>query len=107
MTLVKIKERYPDYSEEFLNGKDFKGYSVYADTSDNKVGTVEDALVDEAGQIRYFVIDTGFWIFGKKVLLPVGRARLDFNNEKLFALGLRSKDQVEALPKYDNDTVVD
>ncbi|MGF1494959.1 MAG: DUF2382 domain-containing protein [Microcoleaceae cyanobacterium] len=107
MALVKIKEYYPDYADDFLNGKDFKGYSVYADTSDNKVGTVEDALVDEAGHIRYFVIDTGFWVFGKKVLLPIGRSRLDFDNERMYALGLKNKDQIEALPDYDSDTVVD
>lgn len=106
MALVKIKEYYPNYIDEFLNGKDFKGFSVYAGSTDDKVGSLHDSLVDEDGYIRYFVIDTGFWIFGKKVLLPVGRARLDFEQERLYAMGL-NKEQAEALPKYDDDMVID
>ncbi|MDY7022423.1 MAG: DUF2382 domain-containing protein [Cyanobacteriota bacterium] len=107
MALIRIKEYYPNYVDDFFKGHDFKDYSVYSGTSDEKIGSVEDALVDEAGRIRYFVIDTGFWIFGKKVLLPVGRARIDFNDKRLYALGLTSKDQAEALPKYDSDMTVD
>jgi len=37
---------------------------VYTDT-DEKIGTVNDALVDEEGHFRYFIVDLGFWIFGK------------------------------------------
>jgi uncharacterized protein (TIGR02271 family) len=107
MALVKIKEYYPNYVDELFKGNDFKGYTVYAGTSNEKIGSVDDALVDEAGRIRYFVLDTGFWIFGKKVLLPVGRSRIDFNDHKLYALGLTSKEQAEALPKYDSDMKVD
>ncbi|MEB3278949.1 MAG: DUF2382 domain-containing protein [Lyngbya sp.] len=107
MALVRIKDYYPNYVDELFKGNDFKGYTVYAGTSNEKVGSVDDALVDEAGRIRYFVIDTGFWIFGKKVLLPVGRSRIDFNDHKLYALGLTSKEQAEALPKYDSDMNVD
>ncbi len=107
MALVTIKEYYPNYVDELFKGNDFKGYTVYAGTTNDKVGTVDDALVDEAGRIRYFVIDTGFWIFGKKVLLPVGRSRIDFNDRKLYALGLTSKEQAEALPRYENTMKVD
>ncbi|ERT08927.1 hypothetical protein M595_1094 [Lyngbya aestuarii BL J] len=107
MALVKIREYYPNYVDELFKGNDFKGYTVYAGTSNEKIGSVDDALVDEAGRIRYFVLDTGFWIFGKKVLLPVGRSRIDFNEHKLYALGLTTKDQAEALPKYDTDMKVD
>jgi len=38
-------------------------------------------LVDEQGNFRYLV-DLGLWIFGK-VLLPVGRARFDYNPSRL------------------------
>lgn len=107
MTLVRIKEYYPNYVDELFKGNDFKGYTVYAGTSNEKIGSVDDALVDEAGRIRYFVIDTGFWIFGKKILLPVGRSRIDFNDRKLYALGLTSREQAEALPKYDSNMSVD
>ncbi|MGB3405645.1 MAG: DUF2382 domain-containing protein [Microcoleaceae cyanobacterium] len=107
MALYKIADYYPHYVDDLFQGNDFKSYDVYAGTTDDKVGSVYDALVDEAGYIRYIVIDTGFWVFGKKVLLPVGRARLDYDNSRLYALGLTDKDQVEALPAYDDDMVID
>lgn len=105
MALTKIKDYNPHYKDEIFQGEDIKGYDVYAD-NDNKVGSVHDILVDESGRIRYFVIDTGFWIFGKKVLLPVGRSRIDYNNHNLYALGL-NKDQAENLPRYDDNMTVD
>ncbi|MGB3532062.1 MAG: DUF2382 domain-containing protein [Microcoleaceae cyanobacterium] len=107
MALYKIADYYPHYVDDLFQGNDFKNYDVYAGTTDEKVGSVYDALVDEAGYIRYIIIDTGFWVFGKKVLLPVGRARLDYDNNRLYALGLTSKDQVEALPSYDDDLAID
>jgi len=107
MALHKIADYYPNYVDDLFQGHDFKNYDVYAGTTNDKVGSVYDALVDESGYIRYIVIDTGFWVFGKKVLLPVGRARLDYNNKRLYALGLTSKDQVESLPAYDDDMVID
>lgn len=106
MALTKIAEYNPNYKQEVFAGRDIKGYDVYAGTTNDKVGHVEDALVDETGRFRYMVIDTGFWIFGKKVLLPVGRVRIDYDNQNLYALGLTKK-QVEALPEYKEDTVVD
>lgn len=107
MALHKIADYYPHYVDDLFQGHDFKNYDVYAGTTDDKVGSVYDALVDESGYIRYIVLDTGFWVFGKKVLLPVGRARLDYDNKRLYALGLTSKDQIEALPAYDDDMVID
>lgn len=106
MALLKIKDFNSNYKEEILGGTDIKSYSVYADASDEKVGSVHDILVDEMGRIRYVVIDTGFWIFGKKVLLPVGRARIDYVNERLYTLGL-TKEGAELLPEYDDDMTVD
>jgi len=38
------------------------------------------------------------WIFGKKVLLPVGRARFDYN-PFAFVVGM-TKEQAEALPEF-------
>jgi uncharacterized protein YrrD len=67
MTLYKIEEFYPNYREELFDGDDIKGLDVYAGKTREKIGSIETALVDEEGRFRYFVIDTGFWIFGKKV----------------------------------------
>ncbi|TAE56043.1 MAG: DUF2382 domain-containing protein, partial [Oscillatoriales cyanobacterium] len=100
MALQRIADFEPNYKEEIFAGDDIKGFDVYAGDSDEKVGTVYDALVDETGRFRYLVVDTGIWIFGKKVLLPIGSARFDYGAHRVYATGLRSKAQAEQLPAY-------
>ncbi|MEG4809395.1 DUF2382 domain-containing protein [Microcoleus sp. F8-D3] len=107
MALQRLAEFYPNYQEEIFAGDDIKGFDVYAGDSDEKVGTVYDALVDETGRFRYLVIDTGIWIFGKKVLLPIGSARFDYGDRRVYATGLRSKSQAEQLPAYNELESVD
>ncbi|MGL5944100.1 MAG: DUF2382 domain-containing protein [Waterburya sp.] len=105
MALAKIADLYPDYKKDIFNGEDIKGYSVY-DNSNDKIGSVHDIIVDETGRFRYLVIDTGFWVFGKKVLLPVGRASVDYSQHRIYAQGL-TKEQAESLPKYDEGMTID
>lgn len=106
MALYKIKDFFPDYQEEF-SGIDILKYSVYAGTSEAKIGFVRDILVDEEGHFRYFVVETGFWIFGKKVLLPMGQALIDSDNNCIYALAIKGIKQAEKLPEYHDDLVVD
>ncbi|PSB54820.1 DUF2382 domain-containing protein [Chamaesiphon polymorphus] len=103
MALHKIKDFNPDYKAHF-GDRDIKGLDVYV--ADDKIGSVDDVLVDDGGQFRYLVINTGAWIIGKKVLLPIGRARVDDNAKRVYAIDL-TKAQVEALPEFTNDMVVD
>ena len=103
--LIKIKDFNPNYKDEVFNGEDIIGYSVYSDREE-KIGDIHDVLVDESGRLRYFVIDTGFWVFGKKVLLPIGQARTDFGQHRIYAVGM-TEDQANHLPEYNSDTVVD
>jgi uncharacterized protein (TIGR02271 family) len=106
MALVKLGDFYPDYREQDSDIDDIKSFDVYAH-ADDKVGSVYDVLVDEqTGKLRYFVVDTGFWVFGKKVLLPVGLANVDYNDRRIYVNGL-SKEQIESLPNYDNLERVD
>ncbi len=104
MALVTINNYDPDYKDNILAGKDIKNYDVYAGLDDEKVGTVRDILVDDLGHLRYFVIDIGFWIFGKQVLLPIGTSRIDYTNRCVYAPTL-TKEQVENLPEFDYDMV--
>ena len=104
MALAKIADLYPNYKEDVFGGDDIKSFSVY-DYTDDKIGSVYDIIVDETGKFRYLVIDTGFWIFGKKVLLPVGRASIDYSQERVYAKGL-TKEQAENLPEYDDDMTI-
>ncbi|MEM8807309.1 MAG: DUF2382 domain-containing protein [Cyanobacteria bacterium P01_G01_bin.38] len=106
MALFKIDDRYPNYKERFFDGDDIKGMDVYVRGGDEKVGSVHDLLVDETGRIRYLIIDTGFWIFGKKVLLPIGRCLDDPEQHRMYVIHL-TKEQVESLPEYTEDMTVD
>ena len=47
---------------------DLVGYDVEA--TDGHIGKIDEASNEAAGQ--YLVVDTGFWIFGKKRLIPAG-----------------------------------
>jgi uncharacterized protein (TIGR02271 family) len=106
MALLKIEDFYPNYQDDSTEVGDLKNYSVYA-VGDDKVGSVSDILVDEqTGKLRYFVVDTGFWVFGKKVLLPVGMATIDRNDNRIYARTL-TKDQVENLPDFNDLERVD
>jgi uncharacterized protein (TIGR02271 family) len=105
MALVKLADFYPNYKQDIFNGDDIKGYDVYSETEE-KIGGVYDVLLDDSGRFRYFVIDTGFWVFGKKVLLPVGRTHIDYDRHRVYATGM-SKEQAERLPEYNENMTVD
>ncbi|MGQ4649590.1 DUF2382 domain-containing protein [Lyngbya aestuarii] len=107
MPLFKIRDFNPNYREEAFSGEDVKGLDVYAGRTNDKIGSIDDVLVDDTGRFRYLVIDTGFWIFGKKVLLPVGRCQVDAKARRIYALGMTDKHQVETLPEYDESMTVD
>lgn len=102
MVLHKIKDFDPDY-KAYFDGKDIFGYDLYS--GNDKIGSVDDLLVDDQGRFRYFVIHTGAWIFGKRVLLPVGRTRI-MNNDRRLNVDL-TRQQVENLPAYDDLVPVD
>jgi uncharacterized protein (TIGR02271 family) len=103
MALHKIKDFDPEYRTHFED-QDLIGYHAYA--GPEKIGSVDDLLVDDEGKIRYLVINTGFWIMGKQVLLPIGRARIDYQSQRIAVDGL-TRTQVEELPKYDGSMPVD
>lgn len=99
MALYKLHDFDPDYKDTF-QGNDIKGLGVYTEGTDEKIGTVNDVLVDDEGHFRYLVVDLGFWIFGKKVLLPVGRTRIDYGRDRVYAVGM-TREQAEDLPEFD------
>ncbi|BAZ17749.1 PRC-barrel domain-containing protein AvaK [Calothrix sp. NIES-4071] len=104
MALHKISDFDTDYHNT-IQGKDIKGMSVYSRSSNEKIGTVGDILVDDQGQFRYLLVDLGFWIFGKKVLLPLGRAQVDSREDRVYTA--LTKQQAEDLPEFKEDTVLD
>ena len=75
---------------------DLTGFDVEA--VDGGIGKIDESS-NEAGA-GYLVVDTGPWIFGKKVLLPAGVIRdVDLDSEKVFVD--RSKDEIKNAPEFD------
>jgi hypothetical protein len=106
MALIKITDFDPDYSSK-VGDRDSINYSVYSDVTNEKIGAIENILVDEEnGHFRYFIVDIGFWIFGKKILLPVEYCQIDFNEQHVYAQGM-TKEQAENLPTFDESLRVD
>lgn len=103
--LQRISEFDPNYYNA-LEGNDIKGMSVYIQGTDQNIGTVSDAVVDELGAFRYLIVDLGFWISGKKVLLPVGKSRIDSTANRVYVIGL-TREQAENLPEYQEHTALD
>ena len=78
------------------------GYQVEA--LDGSIGKVDEATYD-AGS-AYIVVDTGPWIFGKKVMLPAGTIRsADHEEEKVFVN--RTKDQIKDAPPFEEGIAFD
>ncbi|HET6684620.1 MAG TPA: hypothetical protein VFG75_13055 [Gaiella sp.] len=81
---------------------DVSGYDVEA--TDGSIGKVDEATY-ETGR-SYLVVDTGPWIFGKKVMLPAGVIRgIDEDDQKVFVD--RTKDEIKHAPGYDETQVDD
>jgi hypothetical protein len=74
------------------------GFKVEA--IDGGIGKVDEASSDVGAS--YVVVDTGPWIFGKKVMLPAGVInRVDRDEETVFVN--RTKEQIKNAPEFDAD----
>jgi hypothetical protein len=75
---------------------DLKEFEVEA--TDGSIGTVDEATEDVSRS--WIVVDTGPWIFGRKVVLPAGTIeRVDLEDRRI-VVDL-SKDQIKDSPEYD------
>ncbi|NUT55428.1 MAG: PRC-barrel domain containing protein [Thermoleophilia bacterium] len=87
------------FRESTLEPTGLIGYSVEA--RDGGIGKVDEAT-GEAGRSQ-IIVDTGPWIFGKKVLLPAGVIeRVDPDTETVFVT--RTKDEIKNAPEFDSDS---
>jgi hypothetical protein len=78
---------------------DLTGFDVEA--TDGSIGKVDEATY-EAGRSA-LVVDTGFWIFGKKRVLPAGVInRIDTDDRKVYVR--MSKEQIKNAPDWDAET---
>jgi len=82
--------------------RDLSGFSVEA--IDGSIGKVDEASNDVAAS--FIVVDTGPWIFGKKVMLPAGVIQdVDLDTETVFVN--RTKDEIKSAPEFDEKTYRD
>ena len=78
------------------------GYDVEA--LDGHIGTIDESSTD-ADQ-SHVVVDTGFWIFGKKRMIPAGVVKqVDHDDKKVWVS--MSKDEVREAPDYKPDWSTD
>jgi hypothetical protein len=87
---------------DVTQGIDLTGYSVEA--TDGGIGKVDECTYETSRS--YLVVDTGPWIFGKKVLLPAGVVqRIDMDSETVFVN--LTKEEIKNAPEFDEDTYRD
>jgi hypothetical protein len=86
------------------NVNDFYGFSVAA--SNGPIGEVRDCYFDDqAWTIRFFVVETGSWLGGRKVLIsPLAIHGLDWSAKALSAS--LTREQVKASPDVDTSKPV-
>jgi hypothetical protein len=81
---------------------DLTGFGVEA--IDGSIGKVDEATY-ETGR-SHLVVDTGPWIFGKKVMLPAGVVqRIDQDDKNVYVN--RTKDQIKNAPEFDESLLAD
>jgi hypothetical protein len=79
-----------------LQEVDVTGFEVEA--TDGEVGTVVEAAYELGSS--WLVVDTGPWIFGRKVLLPAGTVEsVDTEARKLYVD--RTRDEIKSAPEHD------
>jgi hypothetical protein len=85
-----------DHSDPAHSDIDLVGFGVEA--TDGHIGKIDEAA-NEIGR-SHVVVDTGFWIFGKKRLIPAGVIeRVDEDDRKVY-LSI-TKDQVKEAPDFE------
>jgi hypothetical protein len=87
-----------DYRTDLqTTARDLVGFDVEA--TDGRIGDIDEAT-NEAGS-AYLVVDTGFWIFGKKRMIPAGVVeRIDDTDRKVFVA--MTKDEIKSAPDFED-----
>lgn len=86
------------YRDDLSTAGDLAGFDVEA--RDGHIGKIDESS-SQAGDAS-LVVDTGFWIFGKKRLIPAGVVeRVDASDRKVYVS--MTKDQVKDAPDWSED----
>ena len=85
---------------ESVGRLDMTGFDVEA--LDGDIGTVDETRLE--AEAAYLVVDTGPWIFGRKVLLPAGVIQHIDQDDQKVSVRL-TKEQIKNSPELDKDTM--
>jgi hypothetical protein len=86
------------FRKDVVPSHEIEGFEVEA--RDGSIGKI-DELTDEVGRSAV-VVDTGPWIFGRKVVVPAGAIeQIDLNQKKVRVV--MTKDQIKNSPEFDPD----
>jgi hypothetical protein len=95
MATIWVWRMYTRQSETSML-PDITGYEVEA--TDGSIGKVDEATYENGEGM--LVVDTGFWIFGKKRMLPAGVVQgIDEDEKRVFVSC--TKAEVKEAPDYD------
>lgn len=84
------------YRTDMTAPTEMVGFDVNA--VDGHIGTIDDATFEVGAS--YIVVDTGFWIFGKRRMIPAGAITgIDLDAQSVTID--RTKEEVKAAPDYD------
>ncbi len=98
MELFRVSEFNPDYRQTFEDA-DIMHFEVW--TADReRVGKVQDILMDDIGQLYYIVADIGSWLNRKLVLIEPEQFQIDRSARRISLVNL-SRGTVNHLPVYD------
>ena len=93
---------YRSNLSSLTDARDFVGYDVHA--TDGDIGKIDEASTDTSRQ--YLVVDTGFWIFGKKRMIPAGVVTSVDHEDETVSVGM-TKDQIKSAPDFDKQDTYD
>lgn len=86
------------YRDEDWHGSAYKLTDYRIEARDGEIGKVDEATYDVGSS--YIVVDTGPWIFGRKVLLPAGLvSAIDHEDQRV--LVDRTREQIKNAPELD------
>jgi hypothetical protein len=94
MSIITVWE----FDEGLDTSRDLVGYDVEA--TDGSIGKIDKASM-EAGR-RHLVVDTGWWIFGQKRLIPAGVVRRVEHQDRKVHVAM-TKDQIKDAPAYEEE----
>ncbi len=98
------QSKQEEHNVHLRSTREVTGYHIEA--VDGEIGHVKDFIVDDdSWAVRYLVVDTSNWWFGKKVLLaPQWIERVSWTESKVF-VGV-SREAVKNSPEYDEGALI-